>query len=603
MPTYPVSRYLSIDELHAPAFAGDGEDLLCLADTTGTPQVWAVDGADAWPERLTAYEERVSTVAPSPERDEFAFAMDRGSDEYDQLYLYDREDGTVESLTAMPDAKHAWGGWDPDGEQFAFTSTRRTGSSFDAYVQHREGRGDDATLVHEGDERVTVLGWCPTGERIVVREDRSSAEQGLVVVDTVAGESVSLTADAEPASYGDVAFAGDEYLYCTTNRGADTMYLARLDVRDGSLDPVVEAGDWNVDWFEHDAETGNTVYARNVGGYTELVTGRIDGTEFEEFARPDVGDSVVQEADLGPDGERFALALSGDGEPYSLYVGDVASGEVEKWSGAGCLGVPESSFRESETVHYETFDGREIPAYWTLPEGAEPGSTPVMVDIHGGPEHQRRPWFYPEKQFFIDQGFAILEPNVRGSSGYGKEYAALDDVEKRMDSVKDIKHAVEWLADNEYADTDNVVVYGRSYGGFMVAAAITQYPDLWAAAVEFVGLVNFETFLENTSDWRRSHRAAEYGSLDDRELLREISPIHDMENVACPLMVLHGANDPRVPISESEQVLERAREAGVETESVFFDDEGHHFTKRENQIEAFEAVARFLREHAGAGDD
>jgi len=600
MAQYPVSRYLSIDQLHGPSFAPDGEGVAFLADTTGTPQVWQTDGPDAWPERLTHYGERVSAVAWSPTRAEFVFAMDEGSDEYDQLFLYETDDGTITPLTDMPDAKHEWGAWAPDGDRFAFTSTRRTGGSFDVYVQSRDERGDDAEMVYEGQERVSVLAWDGDGDRLVVREDHASYDTDLHLVDVAGGDSRPLTADAPEAQYGDVAFGPDgDALYLTTNRDADTAYVGRLDLATGAVERVVEGGDWNVETAAYDAETGRLVYVRNVDGYADVGVGTVSGAAFEAGDAPDLDGHVLDRDGLamGPDGERYALVLSRYDEPHSLYVGDAAEGSLEKWSHAGTLGVPDDAFRDCETVRYETFDGREIPAYWTLPEGAESGETPVIVDVHGGPEHQRRPWFYPEKQYFLDQGYAIFEPNVRGSSGYGTEYTHLDDREKRMDSVRDIEYAVAWLRENEYVDEDRVVAYGRSYGGFMVVAAITQYPDLWAAAVEFVGLVNFETFLENTSEWRRGHRAAEYGSLENRELLRELSPIYDVDEVACPIMVLHGANDPRVPIDESEQVIEAAREAGVDAESVFFEDEGHHFTKRENQIEAFERVSEFLAEH------
>jgi dipeptidyl aminopeptidase/acylaminoacyl peptidase len=595
--THPVSRYLGIDELHAPTFSADGDRVAFLADTTGTPQVWVADGAGRWPRRLTAFDERVSAVDWSPTRPEFVFAMDEGSDEYDQLFLYDATDGEITPLTALPDAKHEWGEWAPGGDRIAFTSTRRTGGSFDAYVQGREERGADARLVHEGTERLAVEAWTPDGESIVVREDHSSYDHDLHLVDVATGESRPLTDDGGEAQYGHVTPVDGDAAYLTTNRGTDTAYLARLSLSDGSVEPVVEGGDWNVEWAAVDRERGAVVLGRNVDGYTDVRAGHLDGTEFEAAPAPDVGDAVVDAVDLGPDGERYALSLSRSDEPYGVYVGEVATGELTRWSDGGTLGIPTGSFRAPETIRYETFDGRQIPAYWTLPEGAEAGETPVIVDIHGGPEHQRRPWFYPVKQYFLARGYAVLEPNVRGSSGYGREYTHLDDREKRMDSVRDVRAAVDWLHGNRYVDPERIVAYGRSYGGFMVVAAITQYPDLWAAAVEFVGLVNFETFLENTSEWRRSHRAAEYGSLDDRELLRSISPIHDVDRIRCPLIVLHGANDPRVPIDESRQVVEAAREAGVTAESVFFEDEGHHFTTRENLVEAWEAVSDFLDDH------
>jgi dipeptidyl aminopeptidase/acylaminoacyl peptidase len=250
-------------------------------------------------------------------------------------------------------------------------------------------------------------------------------------------------------------------------------------------------------------------------------------------------------------------------------------------------------------VHYPTFDGRDIPAFFSLPNtDTGSGETPVIVDIHGGPESQRRPSFNSVKQYLLANGYAVFEPNVRGSSGYGKSYAALDDVEKRMDSVADIKAAVEWLHDHPAVDPDRIVAMGGSYGGFMVLAAMTEYPELWAAGVDIVGIANFVTFLENTGDWRRELREAEYGSLAaDREFLESISPINRVEAISSPLFVLHGANDPRVPVDEAEQIVDRAREQGVPVEKLVFEDEGHGITKLENRIEAYQEIVDFLETH------
>ena len=221
----------------------------------------------------------------------------------------------------------------------------------------------------------------------------------------------------------------------------------------------------------------------------------------------------------------------------------------------------------------------------------------MIVDIHGGPESQRRPSFSGLHQYFLSRGYALFEPNVRGSTGYGRAYTHLDDVENRMDSVRDIDCAVDWLTDHEAVDPDRIVAKGGSYGGFMVLAAITEYPDLWAAAVDFVGIADFQTFLENTGEWRREHRAAEYGSLDDPELLERISPIHKVDRINCPLFIQHGANDPRVPVGEAEQIAEAVEARGVPVETCIFEDEGHHTTDRDNLIEEFERIAAFLEEH------
>ncbi|MFB6220929.1 MAG: prolyl oligopeptidase family serine peptidase [Halolamina sp.] len=597
--SYGVARYLSIDSTDTPTFTPDG-DLAFLSDTTGTPQVYRLDAPGEWPERLTAHTERVSFVDASPARDELMFGMDEGSNERDQLYRYDLATGEEVQLTEQPKAKHLWGGWGPDGERFAFAANRRQGDTFDVYVQGRDS--ETADLVWEGPGGfVGVAAWHPDGDALVLQESNSSSDQVLYWLDIGSGETERITDADEEARYGHVTFGPAGELYAVTDYTEETAYVGRVH-RDGSVDVVERASEkWNVASLVLDDETGRVAYTVNTDGYTDATVGTLRGGSIVDTAAVDLPEGVVADIELGPDAERVAVTFSADDHPYSVYLVDAESGATERWTTPGTLGIPEDRFLRSETVRYETFDGREIPAYWTLPDGVDAdgsdGEVPVMVDIHGGPEHQRRPWFYPTKQYFLNQGYAVLEPNVRGSSGYGKEYTHLDDQKKRLDSVKDIKFATSWLEKQPAADTDRLVVYGRSYGGFMVLSAITEYPDLWAAAVDFVGIADFETFLQNTGEWRREHRAAEYGSLDDPELLERISPIHNVDEIRCPLFIQHGANDPRVPVSEAEQIAEAVEERGIPVETCIFEDEGHHTTDRDNRIEEFERIAAFLDEH------
>ncbi|EFW91553.1 peptidase S9 prolyl oligopeptidase active site domain protein [Haladaptatus paucihalophilus DX253] len=589
---YPLTRYLGIDSAGSPTMTIDGS-LVFLADTTGTPQVWSLDEPGAFPSRLTAHDERVSFVSASPTRSEVVFGMDTGSDEHDQLYRYDLDSGTETALTATPEAIHLWGAWSPDGDRIAFTANRREGSTFDVYVQGRDDA--EATLVHEGPGGfLSVEAWGEPG--IVCSKANASFDQNLFLLDPESGDYRKLTDDTD-ARYHDVTFGPDDDLYCVTNHGADTAYVARLDLDDGAPTVVEEAGDWNVSHLLLHGGTGRVVWVRNVDGYSEVHAGRLTaGDDIEPLSTPDLPDGVVFAAGFGPDGD-CAISMSRSDDPKNVFVLNPDTGSAERWTNFGTLGIPRETFLDPEIVRYESFDGREIPAYWTLPPNAEPGETPVIVDIHGGPEHQRQPWFYPTKQYFLQHGYAVLEPNVRGSSGYGTAYTHLDDTDKRMDSVADIEAAVGWLHERDAVDADRIVAYGRSYGGFMVLAAITEYPDLWAAAVDFVGIADFETFLENTGEWRRSHREQEYGSLENRDLLRSISPIHEAERISCPLFIQHGANDPRVPVGEAKQIAERVRERGVPVETCIFEDEGHHTTSRENLIDEFERIAAFLDEH------
>ncbi|KAA9407696.1 S9 family peptidase [Haloarcula sp. CBA1131] len=601
MTAYDLSRYLNVRSAYGSSFAPDGT-LAFLMNTTGVAQAWSLTEPQGWPEQLTFYDDTVSFVDYSPERQELVFGMDEGGNERAQLYRLDA-DGRVHELTGMPDAKHRWGGWSPDGERFAFASNRRDKAVFDIYVQDRAATGDDADLVWEGDGWLSVGGFSPDGERLLVSEAHSSFDQDIYVLDIDSGDLSHLTPHEGKVRYTSASWGPDgDAVYLVTDAESDTLELARLSV-DGDLDIVRSDDQWNIDGVALDKDSGRLVYSRNVDGYNELTVGELTGpTTIETFPTPDLPGGLAGGVAWGPNAERFAVSVTGRRVNTNVFVVEAETGESEQWTAASTAGIPRETFIEPEVVRFDSFDGREIPALFSLPDGANgagaDGDTPVIVDIHGGPESQRRPSFSGLTQYFLSRGYAVFEPNVRGSTGYGKAYTHLDDVEKRLDSVKDLRAGVDWLHDHPAVDPDRTVAMGGSYGGFMVLAALTEYPDLWAAGVDVVGIANFVTFLENTGDWRRELREAEYGSLDeDREFLESISPINNVDRIDAPLFVLHGANDPRVPVGEAEQIAEQAAERGVPVEKLVFDDEGHGISKRENRIEAYTAVVEFLNEH------
>jgi len=270
---------------------------------------------------------------------------------------------------------------------------------------------------------------------------------------------------------------------------------------------------------------------------------------------------------------------------------------VTRWTESSLGTVSADTLVKPQLIHYTSFDGLSIPAFYFKPQGVT-GPLPVVIDIHGGPEAQSRPLFRPLTQYLVSQGYAVLLPNVRGSTGYGKAHSHLDDVYKRMDSVADIKAAYEWLVTLGGAAADRVALFGGSYGGFMVLSALATYPDLWAAGVDVVGIASFVTFLENTSAYRRKVREAEYGSLEcDRAFLTQISPLTHVNQITAPLMVIHGANDPRVPVSEAEQIVTALQQRGITVEYLNYPDEGHGLAKLANRLDAYPRVVQFLDRH------
>ena len=592
---YDIERYLNIRSAFGPSFSVEG-DLSFRMDTTGTPQVWQLGEPGAWPEQLTFEEERITFASHSPERDELVFGMDDGGNEKTQLFRLSGDGSEQVPLTQHPDAIHYWGGWSHDGDRFAFASNRRDESSFDVYVQRRDETGDDAERVYESDGWLSPTGWSPDDSKLALHESHSNFDHDVYVLDLETGDCTKLTEDLTEVRFGSVTWAPNGDLLVCTDVDADTLYLARMDPETGDVEVVEEGGDWNVETVAVDHDHDTLAYARNVDGYSEVTLADISPDGLDPYPQPELPTGMLSGLSFGPDGDRVAFSLSASTDNSNVHVVDVETGERTKWTRASTAGIPRESFVEPEIVHYESFDGLEVPAFFSVPEDAEP-PYPVIVDIHGGPESQRRPFFHTLRQYFVHNGYAVFEPNVRGSTGYGKAYSRLDDVENRMDSVADLDAGVDWLTARDDVDPDGIVAYGGSYGGFMVLAAVTEYPDRWAAGVDIVGIANFVTFLENTGDWRRENREAEYGSLaDDREFLESISPINNIEKIRAPLLVLHGANDPRVPLCEAEQIAAEAAKH-VPVEKLVFEDEGHGFAKLENRIEAYSTVVEFLNEH------
>lgn len=596
---YDIERYLNVRSAGGPSFGPDGQ-LAFAMDATGVPQVWRLDEAMAWPDQLSFHEEAVGFASYSPTRDELVFGMDEGGNEKTQLFRLSGDGSEEVNLTEDPEHIHQWGGWSHDGDAFAFTANRRDEANFDGYVQRRDETGEAAELVFNGRDKdwLSVAGWSPDDSKLAFHEMHSNRSHDLYVLELASGEVTHVTADhAGEVRYGSVSWGPDgDVLYVTTDHERDTLALCELDPATGALSVVEQGGDWDVSSVAVDVDSRTLAVIRNVDGYSDLSLYELDGErERSALASPDLPEGVLMGFSFGPDGERVAAAVSSPTENTNVYVFDAESGDARRWTDAATAGIPKDTFRKPELVHYESFDEVEVPAFLTLPEGD--GPHPVIVDIHGGPESQRRPYFLALRQYFADNGYAVFEPNVRGSSGYGKRYMNLDDVENRMDSVADLDWGVEWLTGRDDVDADRVVAYGGSYGGFMVLAALTEYPERWAAGVDVVGIANFVTFLENTGEWRREHREAEYGSLaEDREFLESISPINNIDDIEAPLLVMHGANDPRVPVGEAEQIAEEASEH-VPVEKLVFEDEGHGFSKLENRITAYRTTVDFLNEY------
>lgn len=649
---YSIERYLNIRSAGSPAFSPDGKRIAFLTNITGTSQIWFVDAGGGYPEQITSYDDSVSFVEWLPDGKGLIFGKAIGGNENTQFFHLSDDGALIKQLTNDEKTRHNFGAVSKDGRFIFYTSNKRDKNWFDVYRMEIESGKEEMLLQNDGSNFVAAV--SDDGGRVVVSRSsvRFSLDNDLYLIDVKTKAAKHLTPHDEATQYGDVHFLPDnKTLVFGTNENREFYNLAEMSLKGDTYPTATEIADkvrvidntnWDLDASQVSPHSDYFAYTMNNEGFSELYLRKIEiggkplisnvETKTEQISLPAKG--IVGGLEFSDDGAKLAFSFSSATRNTDIWVYDLQTKKLNQITKSSRSGIPQDSFVEPQLIKFKTFDGREIPAWYYVPKGffrvSFPEQTtsyknlsvktperslivkelkdvkevkeennfaqlPVIVSVHGGPEGQERPGFNPLYQYYLSRGYAILATNVRGSTGYGKTFSHLDDVEKREDSVKDLASAVEWLKTSGGADPKRIAVMGGSYGGYMTMAAITLYPDLWAAAVNTVGIVNWETFLKNTSGYRRRQREVEYGMLDkDLEFLRRISPLAKVDKIKTPLFVIHGKNDPRVPYTEAEQVVKALKDRGAIVEYKLYTDEGHGIAKLKNRLDLYPRVADFL---------
>lgn len=606
--SFPISRYLNVRAAYYPALSADGRFLYFISNITGTAQVWQLNLSHGrqpipWPEQITFAADRVLAVKPSPVKGDgrLLYSHDVGGNENMQLFLLNPDDGQERCLTTgFDNAMHIFGDWSADGKQIMFAANRRQPGLFDLYMQPLAG---EARLLWQNETPGYLFEQqlAPDGKTAVFSRAHSASHVDLFQIDFESGQVRQLNASDSQAWYGGLNMSADgRSLYLLSDLDSDFKHIIQLDLETLHSKRLV-APLWDISEQQLSPDGRYLAYTLNQGGESvlellDLDAGTVRSPVIEDDAPGLIGwfDGRLQ---FSPDAQTVIFSYTSARRTSDIFMWDIAEEVATAVTRSSHGGIPQQAFVSPQLVRFPTFDEQHIPAWYYKPESGKRTASPLpaVILVHGGPESQFRPYFNFLAQYLVHNGFAVLGPNVRGSTGYGKSYRQLDDVEKRLDSVADLAHAAQWLKQQPDINPEQIIVYGGSYGGFMVLAALTHHPDLWAAGVNIVGISNFVTFLENTSDYRRAHREAEYGSLaHDREFLESIAPINHLDNLKVPLMVIHGANDPRVPLSEAEQLVAALQERGVPVEFLVFDDEGHGIVKLKNKLNLYPAVIAFL---------
>ena len=583
------------------------ERVLVRSDVSGTMQLCELASGDLV--QLTSLSEPVASAHYVPGARRAVLAIDEGGNERHQLYVIDLDDAaaaTVEgfdrlrALTSEPRFGHEFAGISRDGRTLAYVSDRANGVDFDLWVCDLE-RAEHRLLHAGGAWYQPASGFSPDGRFVsVLRPGPRPLDFDLVLIDVASGEArIPLSHPGEAALVGPPAWVSDSVFYASSNLGREFAAIVRHDLDTGETTTMPGTGE-RFDAEVVSAGSAIVVIENRDGASTMWSYDPRTGTRGGDIPLPEPG--VTQawflEAPIASaDGSQIYYTLSTPRLAGDIYSHDLRGGGTRRLTNSRAELAPEALVTP-ELGEVESFDGERIPLFIFRPRSAE-SRPPVVVDVHGGPEAQAMRLFDPGIQALVAVGYAVVVPNVRGSTGYGKRYAALDDTTKRLDSVRDLQ-SVHGALESLGFDPGRAVLWGGSYGGYMTLAGLAFQPELWAAGVDIVGVSNLVTFLENTSEYRRAHREREYGSLaDDRDFLREASPLTHVDAIRAPLFVIHGRNDPRVPLGEAEQLVASLERRGVQHELRIYDDEGHGLARLANQLDAYPRAIQFLDEVLG----
>ena len=565
-----------------------------------TPQLHTVASPGADRRQITFSDDRITGARVRPGKSgEIMFTQDRGGNEYFQGFILDPKTGLSTPFTEAGTRNESIV-FSRDGARLAWASVARDSSNYRVLVGET-GKPDSRRVVHSTNGHLAVEDWSPSGDRLLLSQYISIAKSRLFVLTLGTGLLAEVTPDL------DVSYAGGEFtsdgkaIIVTTDENSEFHRIARIELAGGKRSFFAPEANWDVEGFDISPDGRTLAYSINADGASELKL--FDLRTNKPLASPKLPPGIVAFFGWDDRGERLGLTLLSGTSPADVHVYTLKTNKLERWTQSETGGLDPSLFVEPKLVRFPTFDSatggpKEISA-WVF-EPRTPGPHPAIIDIHGGPESQSRPTFSSTRQYWVNElGIAVVVPNVRGSTGYGKTFVSLDNGMKRLDSVKDIGAVLDWMQTQPARfDMSRVVPYGGSYGGYMVYAAMIMFPERFAAGIDIVGIGNLRTFLENTSEFRRDLRRAEYGVERDpamRKWMDETSSIANASKIKRPMFIVHGDNDPRVPVSEAHAMVAEFRRQGLETWLMTANDEGHGFAKKANQEAQREAETLFLR--------
>ncbi len=594
---YTESRSASLVDWHPTQRA-----MLISTRFGNTPQLHQVATPLGARQQLTFFDEPLSVAKYEPVAGRyFVFRRDVGGNEFAQIYRYDLADGRVSLLTDGR-SRNADIAFSRHGDRIAYTSTRRNGTDGDVYVMNPlDSASSRKVLEVTGGNGWSVEDWSPDDRQLLVEQQVSVNQSALYLVDVATGKRESLTTETtDTVAYGPARFSRDgRGVYVTSDRGAEFQRLAYIDLASRRITPLTSAINWDVEEFELSGDGRTVAFVTNAAGASRLYL--LDTGTRRLHAVAGIPAGVISGLAWRHRGRELAFNISSPRSPSDVYSIDATTERLTRWTASELGGLVASQLVEPSLVTWPSFDARPITGFYYRPPAAFTGKRPVIINIHGGPEGQSRPGFLGRTNYFVNElGVAVIYPNVRGSTGYGKSFVKLDNGLRREDSVKDIGALLDWIAQQPELDADRVMITGGSYGGYMTLASATIYNARICCALDVVGISNFNTFFQHTESYRRDLRRVEYGDERDPAIhafFERIAPINNAGKITKPLFVVAGGNDPRVPRTEAEQMVARVRQNGSPVWYLMARDEGHGFRKKTNVDYQFYATVMFVREH------
>lgn len=592
---FPIKAFLDAKGASGGTFSPNGNEVAYLFRDKNVLQIFLYSEESGKHKQLTNGEEPIFLASFSPVERKILFEQSVGGDENTQLYILDLFDESVTQITTDAGAQYRFGGWSRDGKYITYSANTKDREHFTAFIYSLEKKEEIEIWDSKG--WVNALGFSPNGKFVIAKKLHNTRNNDFFLIDIEKKNAVQLTTHEGEASFSSPRWTPDSRgFYFVTDQGKDISAVAFFDLKEMRWEYVLEP-DFEV-WSIGVSYDGTLLgVMTNENGYAKLQQYHLPNIAPLENMMSHFPEQSCSRFFWSRDSQKLLIGIHDATRPSTLWIGNAHEQKFKQ------ITEIDSVLDHKELVHptfetYRSFDEREIPTFLYLPKQKSKAPMSVVVLIHGGPEGQSLPIFDPLIQYLVYKGYAVVAPNIRGSSGYGRAYMDLDNIEKRFDAIRDLEFLHKFIAQDKRFDEKKAALIGGSYGGYMVLAGLAFQPHLWTAGVDIVGIADLRTFLKNTSDYRRKLREGEYGFLGkDDEVLQALSPLEKVSQMQAPLFIVHGKNDPRVPLSEAEQIYDAYQETGKEAKMLVFDDEGHGVVKMKNKLILWPQVIEFLEKY------